>query len=116
MNQIFLHRGIKPQHKHGIIVCLPKSSAEITPAEYRPITLLNTDYKLIACILMQRLRPVLETLLQNSQFCGVLGNSITEAVSTVREAIAEAEKTDTQLCVLTLDFQEGFDSLTQIPL
>ena len=112
INQIFLHRGIKPQHKQGITVCLPKSSAAITPAEYRPITLLNTDYKLIERIMVQQLRLVLETHLRNSQFCEVLGNFITEAVSTVREAIAQAEMTDTPLCVLTLDFQEAFDTVS----
>ena len=112
MSLVFLHRCIKPQHKHGIIVSLPNSSAAITPAENRPITLLNTDYKLIASILAQRLRPVMETHLRNSQFCGVLGNSITEAVATVREAIAQAEMADTPLCVLTLDFKEAFDRVS----
>ena len=112
MNRIFLHGGIKLQHKHGIIFCLPMSIAAIRPAENRPITLLNTDYKLIVRILAQRLRPVLKTHLRNRQFCGVLGNFITEAMATVREAIAKAEMTDTLLCVLKLDFKEAFDRLS----
>ena len=51
---------------------------------------------------------MLEEHLRTSQFCRVPGNSIIEAVSIVREAVAHAEVTDTPLCVLTLDFREAF--------
>ena len=110
LNQMFLQRSITPQQKHGIIICLPKSNAQ-TPEGYRPIALLNSDYKLLARILANRLRPVLEEHLRTSQFCSVPGNSIIEAVSIIREAVAHAEVTDTPLCVLTLDFREAFDRI-----
>ena len=54
---------------------------------------------------------MVEEHLRISQFCIVPGNSIIEAVSTVREAVAHAELTDTSLCVLTLDFREAFDRI-----
>jgi len=76
------------------------------------MTLLNSDYKILARILAHRLRPVLEEHLRTSQFCSIPGNSIIEAVSTVREAIAQVERTKSALCVLTLDFQEAFDRLS----
>jgi hypothetical protein len=41
MNQILIQRCITAQQKYGVIVCLPKSSAALTPNEYRPITLLK---------------------------------------------------------------------------
>ena len=43
MNQMFMERNLSAQQKHGVIVCLPKSSDPTTPADFRPITLLNTD-------------------------------------------------------------------------
>jgi hypothetical protein len=55
---------------------------------------------------------VLEEHLQTSQFCSVPRNSILEAVSIFREAIAQTEMTDTLLCVLTLDFQDAFDRIS----
>lgn len=88
-----------------------KSSAALTPEGNRSITLLITDYKILARILVHRLRPVLDEHLRTSQFCSIPGNSIIETVSTVREAVAQAEKTNPPLCVLTLDFQEAFDRL-----
>jgi hypothetical protein len=110
LNQMYLQRSITQLQKEGIIICLPKSNAIQTPEGYRPIALLISDYELLARILANRLRPVLEDYLRSSQFCSVPGNSIIEVVSIirVREAVAHAEITDTPLCVLTLDFREAF--------
>jgi hypothetical protein len=76
------------------------------------MTLLNSDYKILARILAHLLRPVLEEHLRTSQFCSIPGNSIIEAVSTVREAVAQVERTNSALRVLKSDFQEAFDRLS----
>jgi len=47
----------------------------------------------MASIIVNRLRLIMAELLQPSQFCGVPGRTIFEAVATVREAIAKAEIT-----------------------
>ena len=51
-------------------------------------------------------------LLQQSQYCWVLGNTIFKAVATVRKAIAQTEVKQAPLCVLSLDFQEAFDRIS----
>ena len=48
MNQMFMERKVSEQQKHGVIVCLPKSSNLTTPADFRPIALLNTENKIMA--------------------------------------------------------------------
>jgi hypothetical protein len=109
LNQMFLHKAITPQQKHGVVVCLPKHDTAQTPADCRPITLLNDYYKLLARILARRLRPLLANYLWKTQYCGVPGNSILYALATVRDAVAWSEVTRTPLCVLSLDFREAFD-------
>jgi len=42
----------------------------------------------------------------------VPGNTIFEAVATMREATTDAEVTQTPLCMLFLDFQEAFDKIS----
>jgi hypothetical protein len=111
MNQMFTEGNVSTQQKYGVIVFLPKPSETTTPADFRQNTLLNTDYKILARISANRLRPMME-LLQNSQYCGVTGNTIFEAVATVREAIAQAEIKQAPLCVLSLNFQEAFDRIS----
>ena len=34
INQMFMERKVSAQQKHGVIVCLPKSSDPTTPADY----------------------------------------------------------------------------------
>jgi len=111
MNQMFTERKVSTQQKHGLIVCLPKSSETTTPADFRPITLLKADYKILARIIANRLGPMMAEPLQQSQYCWVPGNTIFEAVATVREAIAPAEVKQAPLCVLSLDIQETFDKI-----
>jgi hypothetical protein len=109
---MFLHKRITPQQKHDILVCPPKSTTDKTPDGYRPITLLNTEYKLLAQIMAQRMRHILRDQLAKSQYCGVSEESILEAVTTVRDAIAYAETKNLTLCILTLDFQHAFDHIS----
>jgi hypothetical protein len=94
-----------------VIVCIPKTRPSPT-SDYRSITLLNTDYKILARIVANRIRPTLEDLLHPSQFCGRPGNTIFEALASLREAVAVAEVKKKPLCILTLDFTDAFDRVS----
>ena len=94
-NQIFLDGRIMEQQKLGIVVCIPKTDIPTTPADCRPITLLNADYKVLARITGNRLRPTLSEVLHQIQHCGVPGSKIFDAVAKVRDAIACTELTHT---------------------
>jgi len=87
-NQMYITGNIGKQQKHVIVVCIPKTTAPKTPADYRPIILLNTDYKILGRIVVNRLQPILAELLHPSQHGGVQGGGIFDEVATVRDAIA----------------------------
>ena len=112
MNQMFIHKDMTRRQQHGIIVNIPKDTEDITPDGYRPISLMNTDYKLLARIMARRLTPVMEEQISTSQYCAVPGKSILEAVSVLRDVIAHAELTRTPLCILSLDFRSAFDRIS----
>jgi len=89
MIQMFLDKKVPAQQKHGVIVCLPAQVNDpTTPADFRPIALLNTDYKIMARMIAYQLRPMMEELLHPRQYFGVPGRIIFVAMATVREAIA----------------------------
>jgi hypothetical protein len=79
LNHMFLDKHISRRQKHGIIAYLPKSTSPRTFEDYRPISLLTTEYKLLARIYVRRRRQNLADQLQNNHFCCVLGNSIQDA-------------------------------------
>ena len=98
--------------KREVIMCIPKSDKAVAPDDYRPITLLNSDYKILARIVEGRIRAALVEVLHANQHCGVTGKSIFEAIATVRDAVAYAEMANAPLCVLSLDFKEAFDKIS----
>jgi hypothetical protein len=77
---------------------LPKKTTPKFVEDYRPLTLLNTDYKILARIIANRLRPCIANILHPNQYCGLQGHSAFDAVAAIREAVAFAEITRTRLC------------------
>ena len=88
-----------------------ESAKESNIRRLSPFTLLNSDYKIVARIIAQRLRPVLPDHLKETQFCGVPGNTIIDALAAVSDTIAFAESRRIRLCVLSLDFKNSFDRI-----
>jgi hypothetical protein len=76
--------------------------------DYRPLTLLNADYKLLTRILVHRLYPWLADFLHHSQHCGVPSHTIFYATAVICDTIAHAEYTHSPLCMVSLDFQAAF--------
>ena len=111
MNQMILHKKNHSSSETWHHTLL-KSKGDRTANGYRPISLLTTEYKLLARTMARRLRHLLKDRLHTSQFCGVPGNSILEAASLVRDVIAYSESSGSPLCVLTLYFQHAFDRIS----
>jgi hypothetical protein len=112
VNEMYTGEFITEDQKFGIICCIPKKPHATHVEHYRPLTILNTDYKLLTRIIANRLRPWMQDLLQSSQHCGIMGNSVFDAIATIRDAVAYAEITKIPLCVITIDFQGAFDNLS----
>jgi len=110
-SHMYMEEGIETSPKHGIIICLPKHGNPLTTADYRPLTLLNSDYKILARILANRIRPWLNDILHPCHHCGV-GDNILTALSELRDTIAHAECSNEPTCLLSLDFKRAFDKIS----
>jgi hypothetical protein len=51
VNQMLVEQKLTELQKRGVIVCIPKANKAVAPYDVRPITLLNSDYKIFARIL-----------------------------------------------------------------
>ena len=94
------------------MVCIQKTDIPTTLADYRPNTLLHTDYKIVARIIANRLRPTLSDMLHLNQYCGVPENTIFDAVTTARNVIVYAELAHAPPSILSLDFTTAFDRIS----
>ena len=80
-------------------------------SNWRPITLLNVDFKIAAKAIAKRLEPILGPLIHPDQTGFVKGRHIGENIHLIND-IMEITKTQNLKGILTsLDFRKAFDSL-----
>jgi len=115
-NQTYLDDRIIERQKHGFVSSKPKTDTPNASVDYGPISLVNTDYKIAARIVANRIRSSISDMLQPSQRCRVPDNTICDAVTSVRDARAYAEFTHAPLCALTLDLTAAFDMISRTSL
>ena len=76
---------------------------------WRPISLLNVDYKICSKALANRLSKVLSTIIQRDQTCSVPGRTIFENLSLLRDTLDYVNITNETGILLSLDQEKAFD-------
>ena len=112
MNIMHSEEPLGAHQARVLMVCIPKRRYPTRISAYRALTLLNSDYKILARVTTNRLKPILQDIISPQQYCGIQGTSIFEAVATIRDVTAYAETSQTPLCVKSHDFQAAFDSIS----
>lgn len=103
--------NISEKLTEGIIVLCKKKSADRSIKAYRPISLLNFDYKLLSRVLKQRLDKVLldNNLLSASQKCSNAKRNIFEAVYAIKDRIVELNSKRRRGKLISFDLDHAFD-------
>ena len=76
---------------------------------WRPIFLLNTDYKICTKVLANRLKKVLSVILSEDQTCGVPGRSIYENLFLLRDTLDYIDHKQLSAALISLDQEKAFD-------
>jgi len=96
----------------GTIILLPNSRKVLLLVEnYRPITLLNNDHKIIASVLNNCMKNHLSNLIQPEQNDFIKDRHIGDNICLLFDVIDLAEANDIPGSVLTVDIFKAFDSL-----
>ena len=95
------------------VVTLYKKGNVENPANYRPIALLTSLYKIYASILQCRLAEMLETKISEAQFGFRKKHSTSQALSIVRRIQDYAEASHDKLLLVFLDWEKAFDKMDQ---
>src|SRR5438876_2320777 len=81
-------------------------------ANYRPITVLNSDYKMSTKILNTRLSKVTGYLIHNDQAGFISGRSIFDQIKQTKLLIDYAELVEEDGLIVALDQEKAYDKIT----
>ena len=93
------------------LLCKDKSAAEDI-RNWRPISLLNTDYNIISKALTFRLKSVIHNIVDIDQTCAVPGRSIIDNCHLIRNIIDYAGHKQIRTLILSLDLEKAFDKVS----
>ena len=117
----FLIRGLNKSHqkgklaltqRRGVISLIPKKDKALQELKnWRPITLLNCDYKIASKAIASRLKAVLQNLIDNDQTGFLKGRSIAENICLINNVISYTETKNIPGLLLFVDFEKAFDTI-----
>jgi hypothetical protein len=90
------------------LLCKDPSNSE-NMNNWRPISLLNIDYKVLSKVLSTRLGSVLGSIIHSDQTSGIKGRSITDHLHLLRNIFDYVTQRDIPCAWINLDFLKAFD-------
>jgi len=94
----------------GLMKLIYKKKGEKTELKnYRPITMLNTDLKILAKILANRLKEIMPKIITTNQAYGVKGKDIADTILSIKDTIRYMRDKKKEGYIISLDFEKAFD-------
>ena len=98
--------------RQSIITLLPKKDKDIRFLKnWRPISLLNCDYKIAAKVIAQRIRILLPKIIASEQTGFIKNRYIGENIRTIIDLIDYTEENEIPGIIFSIDFEKAFDSI-----
>jgi exonuclease III len=99
--------------RRGLITCLPKpGKPRCYLKNWRPITLLNTSYKLAAACIAERIKSNLNQLINEDQKGFLPGRFIGENTRLIYDIIFESKAQEIPGMIMMIDFEKAFDTVS----
>lgn len=96
---------------NGVITCLPKGGDSTQPANYRPITLLNTDYRVLAKVLANRLLHRLDDVISPTQSAFLKDRSIGNNIHLLQVLPYALQAAGHSAFIAFLDIAKAYDTV-----
>ena len=110
MLHVFDLEILHPTARRGILNLIPKGNKDSRFIKnLRPITLLNTDYKIIEKAIANKMIPALENIISKDQRGFMKDRRISVNIRKMLDIMHLAAKEDIEAVILSLDFVKCFD-------
>ena len=109
LNSCYELGQMSPSQCRGLITLLHKGGERSSRTNWRPISLLNVDYKIASRSIALRLLKVIGSVVAIDQTCGIPGRYIGDNTALLRDLVVYCQQTGTRAAIMFLDQQKAFD-------
>ena len=93
------------------IALIPKVDSPQWVADFRPISLVSSVYKILSKVLANRLRKVVGKFISTTQSAFIKGRQILDGILIANEIVDDAKKSKKELLLFKVDFEKAYDSV-----
>ena len=121
-NEIILNEEMTKSQSSAAIKLIPKIASPKKLSDFRPISLLCTDYKILSGVMAERLKPLLPEVISDGQRGGVPKRSLFNSLSLFRDITARIEELNrdshandlikvskVNTALVAIDFEKAYD-------
>ena len=105
----FEQMRLPDSQNYGLLTLLFKKGERALLSNWRPISLLNTHYKILAKALSTRLGKVLAHIVADDQTCGVPDRTILNNVFILRDLVVICKQKNIPAAIISIDQMKAFD-------
>ena len=92
-----------------MLALLPKVQGADNIRQFRPITLINVRFWLLAKGFATRLSPMASKIINKNQTTFIQGRSILDGIAVLHEVLHEIKATKEEVFILKIDFEKAYD-------
>ena len=113
INELRTRKRLTPTIRTAIVKILHKRNDHRDITNYRPLSLLCVDYKILAKLTTDRIKSVLTRVIGNEQQGFIMGGDITGNFILVKEIIEYCKEEQVEAYMILMDFQKAYDRVDQ---
>lgn len=114
INKCYVDGELSDSMKSSVTRLIFKKRGNIKDLKnWRPISLLNVDYKICSKSITLRLSKVLDSIVDPDQTCSIPGRSISSNLIMLRDTLDYIEQTDETGILVSLDQEKAFDRVNR---
>lgn len=111
-NECIRQKEMTSTMKQGVISLIPKPGKDILLIDnWRPISLLTIDYKILALVYARRLKIGLDKIVSETQSGFIKNRHITNNIRLVLDLLDYGDTVQSEALILFLDFYKAFDTI-----
>ena len=110
-NQCFHDGKLTASQRTAVLSLIHKKDDKDNIANYRPISLTNADYRILAFVLANRLQKVIGKIISDDQTAYIKGRFMGYNIRLVSDVIDYYDMLNKSGILLAIDFHKAFDSI-----